>query len=124
MDSLRKGKAVGSNLEKFFFQMGARVKMVEVAPVARGWRRVDSRGEDLGVVLDIRRDKRGSFFEVRILTGTNHELLVLNAQPRKKHLLLLSRQFDEALCAGQAKVPVWPGRRPLVRRGHSPRMSQ
>ncbi len=96
MDSLRKGKAVGSNLEKFFFEMGARVKMVEVAPVAIGWRRVDSRGEDLGVVLDIRRDKRGSFFEVRTLTGTNHELLVLNAQPRKKHLLLLSRQFDQA----------------------------
>jgi hypothetical protein len=87
---------VGSNLERFFFQMGARVKMVEVAPLARGWRRVDSGGEDLGVVLDIRRDKRGFFFEIRTLTGTNHELLVLNAQPRKKHLLLLSRQFDEA----------------------------
>jgi len=87
---------VGSNLERFFFQMGARVKVVEVAAVASGWRRVDSRGEDLRVVLDIRRDKHGPFFEVRTLTGTNQELLVLNAQPRKKHLLLLSRQFDQA----------------------------
>ena len=71
---------MGSNLEKFFFQMGARVKHVEVAPQPRGWRRVDSRGEDLRVVLDI----------------TKQELLVLNAEPRKKHLLLLSRQFDAA----------------------------
>lgn len=87
---------MGSNLEKFFFQMGARVKLVEVAPARTGWRRLDSRGEDVRVVLDIRRDKHGTFFEVRTLVGTNQELLVLNAQPRKKHLLLLSRQFDES----------------------------
>jgi hypothetical protein len=76
--------------------MGARVKVAEVAPVARGWRRGDSRAEDPRVVLDIGRDKYGPFFEVRTLTGTNQELLVLNAQPKKKHLLLLSRQFDQA----------------------------
>jgi len=29
--------------------MGVRVKMVEVAPVASGWRRVDSRGEILAL---------------------------------------------------------------------------
>jgi len=81
MDSLRKGKQWQQS-GKVFFEMGARVKMVEVAPVASGWRRVDSRGEDLGVVLDIRRTNE-IFFEVRILAGTNHELLVLNAQPRK-----------------------------------------
>lgn len=87
---------MGSNLERFFFQMGARVKQVEVAPEPMGWRRVNSRGEDLPVVLDIKRDNRGSFFEVRTLIGTRQELLVLNAEPRKKHLLLLSRQFDSA----------------------------
>jgi hypothetical protein len=87
---------VGSNLVKFFFQMGARVKLVDVAPTARGWRRVNSRGEDLRVVLDIERDKHGTYFEIRTLVGTAQELLVLNAQPRKKHLLLLSRQFDES----------------------------
>ena len=85
---------MGSNLEKFFFQMGARVKHVEVAPRPMGWRRVNSRGEDLPVVLDIKRDTHGSFFEVRTLIGTSQELLVLNAEPRKKQLLLLSRQFD------------------------------
>jgi len=63
---------VGSNLQKFFFQMGARVKHVEIAPQATGWRRVNSRSEDLRVVL------------------------VLNAEPRKKYLLLLSRSFDGA----------------------------
>jgi len=87
---------VGCNLEKFFFQMGARVKQVEVAPQPTGWRRVNSRNEDLRVVLDIKRDKQGWFFEIRTLIGTRQELLVLNAEPRKKHLLLLSRQFDAA----------------------------
>jgi len=87
---------VGSNLERFFFQMGARLKRIEVAPAPRGWRRVNAQGEDLRVVLDIRRDKFGDFFEIRTLTGTNQELLVLNTQPRKKHLLLLSRQFDNS----------------------------
>src|SRR5215813_9643380 len=94
--SLRKEKAVGSNLEKFFFQMGARVKQVEVALQPISWRRVNSRGEDLPAVLDIKRDNRGSFFEFRTLVGTRQELVVLNAEPRKKHLLLLSRQFDPA----------------------------
>jgi len=57
---------------------------------------VNAQGEDLRVVLDIRRDKVGDFFEIRTLVGTNQELLVLNTQPRKKHLLLLSRQFDNS----------------------------
>jgi hypothetical protein len=86
---------VGSNLEKFFFRMGARVRVTEFAVVRSGWRRVNSRGEDLRVVLNVGRDKLGNFFEIRTLTGSNQELLVLNADPRKKHLLLLSRQFDE-----------------------------
>ena len=86
---------MGSNLEKYFLQIGARVKVVEATPAPRGWRRVDSRGEDLRIVLDIKRDKLGSFFEVRTLTGAKQELLVLNTQPREKHLLLLSRQFDQ-----------------------------
>jgi len=92
---LEREKAVGTNLEKFFFRMGARVKVAEFALVRSGWRRVNSRGEDLRVVLNIGRDKLGKFFEIRTLAGTNQELLVLNADPRKKHLLLLSRQFDE-----------------------------
>ena len=72
------------------------MKQIEVAPTPRGWRRVNAQGEDLRVVLDIRRDKFGDFFEIRTLIGTNQELLVLNTLPRKKHLLLLSRQFDDS----------------------------
>jgi hypothetical protein len=86
---------VGTNLEKFFFRMGARVKVTEFAIVRSGWAWVNSRGEDPRVVLSIGRDKLGKFFEIRTLAGTSHELLVLNADPRKRHLLLLSRQFDE-----------------------------
>jgi hypothetical protein len=87
---------VGSNLEKFFFQMGARLKHVEVVPQPADWRRVNSRNEGRRVVLDIKKDRQGWFFEIRTLAGTRQELLVLNAEPRKKHLLLLSRQFDAA----------------------------
>lgn len=57
---------------------------------------MNSRNEDLRVVLDIKWDKHGSYFEIRTLTGTRQELLVLNVEPKKKHLLLLSRQFDAA----------------------------
>ena len=95
MSSLRKVKAVGSNLEKFFFRMGARVKVVEFAPFRQRWQRVDSRQEEIRVLLNIGRDKHGTFFEIRAMAGTNQELLVLNADPGKKHLLLLSRQFNE-----------------------------
>ena len=87
---------MGSNLEKFFIRMGARIKQVEVAPQPTGWWRVDSRRDDRPVVLDVKRDNRGSFFEVRTFKGSRQELLVLNAEPRKRHLLLLSRQFDAA----------------------------
>lgn len=86
---------MGSNLEKFFFRIGARVKVVQFSIARSGWRRVNSRGEDLWVVLNIGRDKLGKFFEIRTLAGTNQDLLVLNADSRNKHLLLLSRQFDE-----------------------------
>jgi hypothetical protein len=87
---------VGSNLQKFFFRMGARVKQVEVVPQPAGWREIDARGQDRQVVLDIKRDRWGPFFEIRTLAGSRQELLVLNAEPGKKHLLLLSRQFDRA----------------------------
>lgn len=86
---------MGSNLEKFFFRIGARVKVVQFSIARSSWRRVNSRGEDLWVVLNIGRDKLGKFFEIRTLAGTHQDLLVLNADSRKKHLLLLSRQFDE-----------------------------
>jgi hypothetical protein len=75
--------------------MGARVKVLEGAPVARRWNLARSREEAPRIVLDVRRDKLGEYFEIRTAPGGNQEIVVLNVQPREKHLLLLSRQFGE-----------------------------
>jgi hypothetical protein len=74
--------------------MGARVKVFEGEPLGR--RDMSrSREEAPRIVLDIRRDKQGEYFEIRTAPGSEQELVVLNVQPREKHLLLLSRQFGE-----------------------------
>jgi hypothetical protein len=86
---------VGSNLEEFFSRMGARLKRVEVVPQPTGGGQFFPE-RDRKMVLDIKQDKLGSFFEIRTLGGTTQELVVLNTEPRKRHLLLLSRQFDPA----------------------------
>jgi hypothetical protein len=75
--------------------MGARVKVLEGPPVARRWNLARSREEAPRIVLDVRRDKLGEYFEIRTAPGGNQEIVVLNVQPREKHLLLLSRQFGE-----------------------------
>jgi hypothetical protein len=86
---------VGSDLNRFFSRMGARVELLESAPVPRRWNRARSREESPRIVLDIRRDKRGEYFEIRMAPGGAQEIVVLNMRPREKHLLLLSRQFGE-----------------------------
>jgi hypothetical protein len=86
---------VGSDLNRFFSRMGARVKVLEGAPVSRRWNLARSREESPRIVLDIRRDKHGEYFEIQTAPGGAQEIVVLNVQPREKHLLLLSRQFDE-----------------------------
>lgn len=75
--------------------MGARVKVLEGGPPARSWGINRSREEAPRIVLDIRQDKQGEYFEIRTAPGREQELVVLNVQPREKHLLLLSRQFGE-----------------------------
>ena len=80
-------------MEKYFCRMGARVKFARVARQPRAWPTVERR-EDPEVTLDIGRDRQGDFFEVRTLAGARAELVVLNARPRERHLLLLSRQLD------------------------------
>jgi hypothetical protein len=86
---------VGSDLIRYFSRMGARVKVLEGVPAARPWNLARSREEAPRIVLDIRRDKQGEYFEIRTATGGAQEIVVLNVQPREKHLLLLSRQFGE-----------------------------
>jgi len=75
--------------------MGARVKIFEGMLVARRWNLTQSREEAPRIVLDIRRDKLGEYFEIRTAPGAAQEIIVLNVQPREKHLLLLSRQFGQ-----------------------------
>jgi hypothetical protein len=93
---LSKEKAVGSNLDRFFSRMGARVKVMEAAPspFRMRWNRQRSTEQPPQIVIDIRRDKAGEFFEIRTAPGSRLEIDVLNLQPREKHLVLLSRQFD------------------------------
>src|ERR1700721_3632563 len=93
--SLRKEKTVGSDLHRYFARMGARGKVLEGEPWSRRWGMSRSRQETPRIVLDIRRDKHGEYFEIRTAPGSEQEIVVLNVQPREKHLLLLSRQFGE-----------------------------
>ena len=86
---------MGSDLNRYFSQMGARVKVLEFEPPSRRWSTSRSFEESPRIVLDIRRDKQGEYFEIRTAPGGEQELVVLNVQRRKKHLLLLSRQFGE-----------------------------
>jgi hypothetical protein len=86
---------VGSDLNRYFSRMGARVKVLEAIPPGRRWNMIRSREEAPRISLDIRRDKQGEYFEIRTAPGSDQEIVVLNVQPREKHLLLLSRQFGE-----------------------------
>jgi hypothetical protein len=86
---------VGSNLVRYFSQMGARVRFLEGVPETRTWRQIRFREEPRRIVLDIGRDKHGEFFDIRTISGSTQEIVVLNVQPKERHLLLLSRQFDE-----------------------------
>jgi hypothetical protein len=92
--ALRKGKAVGSDLNRFFSRMGARVKVANMLPIPWRWSFTRTREEAPLIAIDIRRDNIGEFFEIRTAPGSTQEIVVLNAQPREKHLVLLSRQFD------------------------------
>jgi hypothetical protein len=86
---------VGSDLNRYFSQMGARVKCFQSVRAARRFRAARLGGEQPRIVLDIGRDKHGEYFEIRTAPGVMQEIVVLNVQPREKHLLLLSRQFGE-----------------------------
>ena len=77
---------MGSNLDRFFSRMGARVKVMEAAPPPLRMRRnrTGSTEQPPQIVIDIRRDKAGEFFEIRTAPGSRQEIDVLNLQPREK----------------------------------------
>lgn len=74
-----------SLIERQFTKIGAR------ALVHQALRRTAR----TGVSIDIGRDDAGEFFDISIGRDAPGELSILDAQPRMRHLLLMSRQDDE-----------------------------
>jgi len=77
-------------LVRAFDKIGARVKFGEAVPRWVGGRRIWQNLE-----LDVRDDAKGEFFLIARNTHALPELVVLDVQPREKHLLLLSREGGE-----------------------------
>src|SRR5215472_7321636 len=78
-------------LERAFARMGARVEFGQLMPRNRLSGRVAS--EDLA--LDVRQDRHGEYFLISRAQASTTELVVLDVQPRDRHLLLLSRSAAE-----------------------------
>ena len=72
-------------LERPFQKMGARVKWIQTRP---GNVR---RGNVSGPFLDVQVDRHGEYFAIMQDPGAVVDLVVLDVQPRDRHLLLLSR---------------------------------
>ncbi len=89
-------------IESRFAEMGARMKLREIAPRWNGYGWVQS--PDYAV--DIQRDRNGEFFELRVPENLreNIEVTVMQSEPRERHLLLSVRktgdkpQLDRFLC--------------------------
>jgi hypothetical protein len=78
-------------LSRAFTKMGARFKYAEIVPD-----RWPTRRQLMGdFSLDVRRDARGEYFLVSRVPTSTTELVVLDVQPRIRHLLLLSRKQRE-----------------------------
>lgn len=85
---------MGSNLDRYFSRIGARVRVLQDVLVADRPSAARTHREPPRIVLDIRRDDKGEYFEIQTAPGPQ-EIVILNVQPQEKHLLLLSRQFGE-----------------------------
>lgn len=78
-------------LERAFARMGARVEFGQLMRRNRLSGRIVS--EDLA--LDVRQDRHGEYFLISRAQASTTELVVLDVQPRDRHLLLLSRSAAE-----------------------------
>jgi len=78
-------------LERAFARMGARVEFGQLIKRNRLSGRMVS--EDLA--LDVRQDRHGEYFLISRAQASTTELVVLDVQPRDRHLLLLSRSAAE-----------------------------
>jgi hypothetical protein len=68
------------NIERHFARIGARARVQAAGRPVR-----------TGVSVDVGRDAQGEFFDISIDRASPMELTVLDAQPRIRHLLLMSR---------------------------------
>ena len=72
-------------IERQFAKIGARALVRNDA----------RRNADTGVRIDIGHDLEGEFFDIAVTRGSTSGLVVVDTQPRLRHLLLLSRQDDD-----------------------------
>lgn len=82
------------HIQSKFAAMGARLKVREFP---EGWNRWNGRWANAAdYAVDIQRDRHGEFFELRVPTRLRDKVepLVLQAEPEKRHLLLLVRKTD------------------------------
>lgn len=112
------------NIGRQFAAMGARLKVREIPS---RWRMGDRNWIDpADFAVDIRRDRDGDFFELRVPTHLSESLdvSVMQSEPRQRHLLLLIRktadkpQIDRFLCGHDERewfVAAVPGRASSVR---------
>jgi hypothetical protein len=80
----------GELLKNRFARMGARLKVQERA--AR-----DRAGSDANLAVDVQRDGKGEFFEIRVRPMMDVRLEVVDVQPAERHLLLLAEEGSRKL---------------------------
>ena len=79
-------------LESRFARMGARLKVQERVP-SRFLSTFRSVG-DVNFSVDVQRDGKGEFFEIRTRPGVDLKIDVVDVQPAERHLLLLVKEAD------------------------------
>src|SRR3954452_25475507 len=77
-------------LKTRFARMGARLKLQERA--AR-----DRRGGTANLAVDVQRDGKGEFFEIRVRPTVDVRLEVVDVQPAERHVLLLAEEGSQKL---------------------------
>jgi hypothetical protein len=77
-------------LEARFARMGARLKVEERASRGRN-------GNSVNLVVDVQRDRKGEFFEIRLRPAVDVRIEVVDVQPAQRHLLLLAEEGSQKL---------------------------
>ena len=85
------------HLEQAFRVMGARLKVGKQRRFRR-WRAQPRRFE-----LDVSHDRKGEFFEIRLAPDVDPDAVVLNTQPKDRHLLLMVKGAGDEENADGAK---------------------